>query len=168
MLLDEINGTIISLPLFYLDFHLFFPLGIFSNRVFVVAISATATETPVCSSWSNLRHVFDRVHKLFYGHSSFAYIMLLLERSGVWSDDVDLYLLSEIRRFNACLTSARPKPSLKVSLASLHRHFNDVVCVDHFFLDGTRIFHAMDSKSRYSAGQICDDLSLAFSISAFE
>lgn len=36
----------------------------------------------------------------------------------------------------------------------LNPHFNDAVCIDHLFLDGTRLFHAMDSSTRYSASVV--------------
>lgn len=43
-----------------------------------------------------------------------------------------------------------------------------MVYVNHFFLDGTRIFHEMCAHSHYSSGMICDEKSLATSVQAIE
>lgn len=47
-----------------------------------------------------------------------------------------------------------------VSLSALSRSFNYIVVVDHFFLDGVRLFHVMHATTRYSAVAIFDNLSL--------
>lgn len=91
------------------------------------------------------------------GHSSFNYIKLLLELNVVWSQDDQKYMMDQIARCSACHSTTRRKPSGKVSLPSLTHHFNDVLCVEHFFTDGIRVFHAMDAQTRYSAGLVCND-----------
>lgn len=46
--------------------------------------------------------------------------------------------------------------------------FNQVVCVDHFYLDEIRLMHCMDLVSRFSAIQVVDSATLADAVAAFE
>lgn len=66
----------------------------------------------------------------------------------------------------ACRSAYKPKPSRNVTISSLSRSLNDVVNVDHFFLDGKRAFHAMDATTCYAAGLISryTSLGLLFTI----
>ena len=50
----------------------------------------------------------------------------------------------------------------------MNRSLNDVVMVDHFYLDQLRVFHAMDSYSRFSADYVVPDASLESAVVAFE
>lgn len=59
---------------------------------------------------------------------------LLLQRTGNWSDDAESCFHDTSERSKDYRTNALPKPNQKVFLASLNRHFNNVVCVDHVFL----------------------------------
>lgn len=47
----------------------------------------------------------------------------------------------------ACRQTSLPKNARKVSLSAISRCSNDVVCVDHFFIDGIILFHLMDSAT---------------------
>lgn len=67
-----------------------------------------------------------------------------------------------------CKATSAPVQSRKVSISSINRLFNDVVCIDHFFLDQVCVFHVMDSVSRYSACHISDSTSIDVSILSFE
>lgn len=55
-----------------------------------------------------------------------------------------------------------------VSLSSMSRGFNEVVCVDHVHLGGHTVFHAMDSVTRYSAGELVPSTGLADAVAAFQ
>lgn len=46
--------------------------------------------------------------------------------------------------------------------------FNEVVYVDHLFLDQHAVMHIMDSASRYSVGTAVNDTSMAKAILAFD
>lgn len=45
---------------------------------------------------------------------------------------------------------------------------NDVVCSGHFVLDGTRLFHSMESCTWYVTGLVCEKTSVETGTSAFE
>lgn len=49
----------------------------------------------------------------------------------------------------------------------MSRQFNETVCMHHLFLDGERIFDAMDVSSCYSAELVCDTTTIEWSICAF-
>lgn len=111
--------------------------------------------------------IADKVHSHVCGHSDFSDVKLLLERNKLLTPDVEKYLREIMNRCTACRSTAIPRTSRKVSLSSLNRNFNEVVCVDHIFLDDLCIFHIMDSKTRYSAGLVCADTSLKNAIYSF-
>ena len=50
----------------------------------------------------------------------------------------------------------------------MNRSFNDVIMVDHFYLEQLRVFHAMDSYSRLSAAYVVPDATLGSAAIAFE
>jgi len=50
----------------------------------------------------------------------------------------------------------------------LNRAFNTVVCIDHFHLGNMRVFHLMDSVTRYSAGAVVKDTSMISAIEVME
>lgn len=92
----------------------------------------------------------------------------LLQRTKHWNDDFSGDLLKLVDRYGSCHATSRPKPSRKVNLSSIHRNFNDLICVDQFALGAIKIFHAIDMVKRYSAGLFCQDLSLGLAIHALE
>lgn len=51
-----------------------------------------------------------------------------------------------------------------VSLSSMSREFNQLVCVDHMFLDEFKVFHIMDSVTRYSSGVVVPDTTMRMHI----
>lgn len=69
---------------------------------------------------------------------------------------------------SSLMTTCQPKKSRKVSLSSMSRKFNDVVCIDHFHLEGNRVFHIMDLESGYSTGDVVDTMSMSDEIYLFE
>lgn len=91
-----------------------------------------------------------------------------LERTDHYIDDVANYMSQLVDSYTACGATALPKPSRKVRLSSLYRKFNDVLCVDRFFLEGARVSHAMDAATRYAAGLVCPDISLQSALHALE
>lgn len=51
-----------------------------------------------------------------------------------------------------------------MSFSSLLRTLNDIICVDHMFVDQRRVLHVMDSTTRYHAGSVVDVLTTVESI----
>eukprot|EP00178_Gracilaria_changii_P016470 TRINITY_DN4728_c0_g1_i1.p1 TRINITY_DN4728_c0_g1~~TRINITY_DN4728_c0_g1_i1.p1 ORF type:complete len:805 (-),score=91.02 TRINITY_DN4728_c0_g1_i1:529-2943(-) len=118
--------------------------------------------------WSKVKHIVDKVHKHVCGHATYTDIKTLLQRNQLWDDTIEKYLSRTLEECTSCTTTARPQPPRKVSISSMSRAFNEVVCVDHMFLDEVCVFHVMDAASRYSAGLIVPNTSMAIAISAFE
>ncbi len=50
----------------------------------------------------------------------------------------------------------------------MSREINQVVCIDHFFLDDFGVFHMMDSATRYSAGAVVPDTAMDSAITSLE
>lgn len=104
--------------------------------------------------WRLIQRTIYQINKNVCGHSLFGYIVTLLERIELISEDDAKYLADVKSLCTKCQSTAKPKPSRIVSLSSLNRSFNDVVCMYHFFLDGLSFF-AMDATTRYSVALIC-------------
>lgn len=92
----------------------------------------------------------------------------LLQRNGIWKDDVIKILFSIVDRCSNCIASAPPPTDLKISIAGINRSFNDVVCAGHFLFDDLRLFHAMDSYSCFSTVYPVESTALDEAIVVFE
>lgn len=157
------------------DLHSYVPYVAFSRAATgkhqsasLNSLCASSTHATETRPWSEVKRIIDKVHKHISGHASFSDIRTLLERNDMWSKEVEKYLSRTVETCHGCRATSLPKPSRKVSLTSLHHHFNDVVCIDHFHLDGLRIFHIMDAWSRYSAGHVVKDATIKSAIETFE
>ena len=53
-----------------------------------------------------------------------------------------------------CSKTHEPRQARKVSLSSIDRSFNKIVCIDHHHLGNVRIYHIKDVTTRYSAGAV--------------
>jgi len=156
------------------DFHSYLPWKIFCSTILKSGIRsskffcATARIEGKTTSWPALKKIVDKVHKHVCGHSNYTDIKLLLDRNDLWNSDVQKYLENILETCSECHATALPAQSRKVSLSSMSRKFNDVVCVDHLFLDEFKVFHAMCAATRYSTGAVVQDTSMESSIEAFE
>ncbi len=117
--------------------------------------------------WSTVKRIVDKVHNHVCGHSTYSDMRTLLERNGFWNNAVQHYLTNAVSNCKDCIASSTPPPSRRVSLATLSREFNQVVAVDHFYLDSIRLIHFMDTVSRFSACYICESASMKEAIFAF-
>lgn len=193
LIVPDGRGNKLQIPLIDHDLQCYIPTRLFNtygNMDPIHSASATPTEEAThtensnilcsssislqsCSSRSasmsskELKSVADKVHKHICAHADISDVKLLLQRNNLLSPDVEKYLTFVMSRCSGCRSTAKPQGSRKVSLSSLNRDFNEVVCVDHVFLDNIRLFDVMDAKIRYSAGTICDDLSVQSSILSF-
>lgn len=93
---------------------------------------------------------------------------LLFEHTGNSNEAAAGYLQLLDQHCGACRLIQRPKPSCNVILSSLHRKCNNVVCTDHFFLDGLRVFQFMYCANFYSTGTIPPDLSPSTAVVVLE
>lgn len=118
--------------------------------------------------WAWAKSIIDKVHKHVCGHANFTDFQLLLKRNDLWNEAVASYVQKLVEGCTACPFTAPPQPSRKVSISSMSTQFNQVVCVDHFYLDEIRLMHCMDLVSRFSAIQVVDSETLADAVAAFE
>jgi len=163
-----------TLKLIDQDFHSYLPWDIFCSKsrkdmpIISTFYCASARIEGQNDSWASIKKIVDKVHKHICGHSNYTDIKLLLERNSLWSSDAEKYLVGILNECSACDTTAMPKPARKVSLSSMSRSFNDVVCIDHLFLDEYKVFHAMCSSTRYSVGSHVPDTNMENSIACLE
>jgi len=159
------------------DMHSYIPYKVFGPHATIEArpnenalFCATAQIDASTQSrpWTTTKKIIDKVHKHVCGHSSFTDMKVLLERNDLWDDSAHEYLSNVMQRCQKCRKTAPPKEERKVSLSTITRAFNSVVCVDHVFLGDTAVFHIMDSSSRYSAGMVVPNTSMSHAVSALE
>lgn len=124
--------------------------------------------TSIDMSWSALRAICDKVHKHVCGHTALSDMQTQLQQNGLLTDTASKYLDSVVSRCGSCQCTAQPQLTRKVSLASVHRQFNEVVCINHFSLDGFYALHKMDAHTIYSAGHICQTIELKETVEGFE
>ena len=67
---------------------------------------------------------------------------------------------------SSCSLTIEPKGQRKVSLSTLNRFLNDVVCVVHLFLGESAVFHVMDTATQFSVRQVVSNTSMPLSICA--
>ena len=143
------------------------PESLLSDSPPVVLSSMLAKPIEECS-WQAIKHTIDKVHRHVCGHSPYSDIKLLLVRNNFWNDVVERHLKQIVEKCAGCRHTALPKATRKVSLSSLSRSFNELVCIDHFYLANLCLFHIMDTVSRYSSCSLVPSTSLNDAILAFE
>ena len=131
------------------------------------ALSALMSNmTPL--KWKEEQHVIDPVHEHVCGHSTYKDIKLLLQRNKLWDEQCNSYLSHILETCQHCLIITPPSGMRPVSLRTMSRGFNDVVCVDHMDLAKATLFHVMDAVSRYSSGCVVDTPNMEPAIDAFD
>lgn len=130
--------------------------------------NSTLMQNPILTSWDSVKKVVDRVHRHVCGHATFSDMRTLLIRNRLWSNEVQHYLSQTVSECVSCKASSTPPPNRRVSLSSLNRQLNEVVCVDHFHLDGVTLFHAMDTATRFSSAYVVESTGLDQAVLAFE
>lgn len=105
-------------------------------------------------NWAKLRRVVNRVHHHTWGHTSFPGMRTLLSRNGLWNEHVQHYIASTIAQCRDCKASSTPPPNRRVSISSLDKAFNDIVCIDHFYLEDVTLFHMMAVATIYSSAML--------------
>lgn len=92
----------------------------------------------------------------------------LLKRNEIWNNAVQNYSATTISRFKDCISSSTPPPSQKVSLSRLNRNCNEVIAVDHFYLDTMRLIPFLDTVSRWYACDTCTTANVTEAIFGFQ
>lgn len=120
------------------------------------------------TDWSNRQRIIDRVQNHVCGHSTYSDMRTLLERNKPWDENTQKYLFQLVSNCMHCSATSTPPPNRRVFLASLSREINEVLCIDHFFLDSLTVFHCMDVATHFSAGSIVESTSMESAIHSIE
>lgn len=166
--LNYITITDVGLQI-YRPFNWFQRLSANSSPVrSCLSAAPSAGEAEVLDSWAKLRCVVDRVHRHVCVHATYSNMRTFLCRSRLWNENVHQYLSTTISHWINCKASSTPLPNHRISLSSLHRPFNKIVCLDHFYLEYVTSFHEMDVPIRFSAAHVVSSTNIAEAIYAFE
>lgn len=111
-------------------------------------------------SWAEVMVVTDKVHIYVCRKAKLTDIRLLLKRNNLWNDAVETYVCRLVFRCVACRSTAPPQPSRNLSIWSLSKNFNDIVCNDRYYLESVPLTHCMDATIRYSAVSIASRASM--------
>ena len=167
----------LKIPTQNVDLHSYIPLGLFFYvqqqhipcfRTKLFCAAAQIEESIEQRPWEELKKIVDKVHKHVCGHAKLSGIQILLERNQIWSAEVEKYLNRVIQSCENCARTHEPKQSRKLSLSSLNRSFNELVCTDHFHLGNLRMCHILCASTRYSAGSIVPDTEMESAIIALD
>lgn len=124
--------------------------GMSSSEHSMIGLSCSVYSADL--SWPEIKKIIDKLHRHICGHASYNVVKLLLDRNNIWTDNCEKYLSHIMEQCVNCRVVQLPSVSRKVSIRSMSRSFNDVVCVDHFFLEQNDVIHFMDAQTRYSSG----------------
>ena len=101
--------------------------------------------------------IVGKVHKHVFVHLELSEVQILLERNQIWSAEVEKYLNRVIQSYENYARTYEPKQVRKVSLNSLCRSFNELVCIDQFHFVNLRMCPVMCSSTQYSTRSIVLD-----------
>lgn len=93
---------------------------------------------------------------------------MLLIKNQFWNDAIERYLIKIVEKCTGCRHTSLLQNTCKVSLSSLSRSFNKVVCIDHFCLNQICVFPVMKSTMLYSSRQIVLGSALPDALMAIE
>lgn len=156
------------------DLNCYIPYEIFCNGVgkgkdAVMFYATSQLDTAVeVRPWKQIKSIIGKVHRHVCGHSDYTEIKVLLQRNNVRDIQAEKYLHEVLETCASFRTTSLPNPAQKVTLSSLSREFDSVVCVDHMFLEYSCAFHTMDSKTRYSVGAIVESSNMMQDVEVFE
>lgn len=102
------------------------------------------------------------------GHTSLSDFKILLQRNNLWNDTVEYCIQDLVPDCKSCHAFELLEPSRKVSISSLSNELNEVVCVDHFYLDELCVVHFMYMSTRFSTALMAEHRSINTAIRAFE
>lgn len=138
------------------EFLSFIPMSIFSRCKRDLAI-VSMNSNPMHLPWKDVKRTIDKVHTHVCGHANYTDFKLLLQRNNMWNEQVDTYVTNIISNCPSCNSTAHPQPKRMVSISTLSKKFNQILCVDHFYLDDVCSVHFMDLVSRFSTAQIVEN-----------
>ena len=102
--------------------------------------------------WQDIEKIIDKAHKRVCGLAKLSDMDVLLKRNNQWNYEIQNYLTHTLSSIVECAKTYMTKQARKISLNSLNRSFNELVCIDHFNLGDIGLCHIMDATTRYSVG----------------
>lgn len=108
------------------------------------------------------------MHRHICGHSPYSDMKLLLTRNKFWNEDVERYLNETVEKSPEIRPTCWPQSTRKVSLSSLSRSFDGLVCIGHFYMAHLCLLHITDSVMRYSSCAIDCSVCMPDAVLAFE
>lgn len=76
-------------------------------------------------------------------------VEVLLERLGQWNADASRELKKVTESCHICRKCGEPQIMNKLSLAKIHREFNEVIQIDVMYWGNQMIFHAFDAATGF-------------------
>lgn len=151
------------------EFLIYIPLDAFApNSSDETALTCLNSTLSGNWSWKQTKAVIDKVHRHVCGHASFTDKRLLFERKNLWYDMVANCVAWLVKSCAACCLTVPLQLSRKVSISSLSRSFNEVICIYHVNLESICDLHGMHLATRYSAAQIACSTSIDQVVFGFE
>lgn len=132
----------------------------FASKLIFDNMLNCSTISPTHDNWSQIRRVLEKVHEHVCGHYTYYDMRTLIQRTNLWNGQTENYLLNVVSKCPDCNASSTPPPNRRVSLASLNREFNDVVCMNHMFLDKVTLFDMMNVATRFPVGAVVGSTSM--------
>lgn len=131
-----------------------------STRSVCDTMLKNATISMTYENWREILRAVNKVHEHVCRHSTYSDMRTPLQRNERWKEQTRNYLSTVISQCPYSAVTSIPFPSRLVSLASLNWDVNDVICMDHMFLDKIIVIHMMDVATRSSAKVVIDSTSM--------
>ena len=145
ILFPKVNGRQDSLKMIDNETHSFLSLSSFTNSMNKQSINSNKVAALVSHSASSnlqlerpiseLSRIVKRVHQHVCGHATYGDMKTLLIRNSIWNDEVQRLLADTVEKCENCIAASPPPTNRPVSITGINRQFNDLVCIDHFYLD---------------------------------
>lgn len=93
---------------------------------------------------------------------------ILLKRNGLWNDSIESYLTEVLKQCTACRYTYVTQSNRKVSISAPSKRFNELLYVDHLYLDGAPLVNFIDLVTRHSSAMNAKTANLEDAFTAFE
>lgn len=126
--------------------------------------SSTFAEKPC----SHVKEFVNKVYKHICCHANLTDLWLFLQRHFMWNEDVANYIYKYFGQCTSCCATSPPQTSRKLSISSVSKGLNDVVCLDHIYFGILRLFLAMNHSTRLSVAYLIQDASMDQAVVSFK
>lgn len=95
-------------------------------------------------------------------------MLTLILRNNLWSPSVHSYQTEIVSGRGNCRSSLSPTADHQLSPSILDRSFNEMVCIDHLYLNDVNLLHVMDTATNFFIARVFGSTSLADTVVAFQ